>query len=148
MLVVDEPNLRLLAHGRWSLQTTMRVRLDDGTEIEIPAGTETDLASSRVGRWNFLSIEATASYESIVHDALYASGIVSRMTADRIFYNGLRANSTVSWYDAWKAWVGVRSFGWLPWKNHRNNDPNGPKVKLFAAKQSADDEQRMELLGR
>jgi len=119
VIVLAEPNLRRLRHGFWSLQTTMVVKFRDGKEFTIPAGSETDFASSRVGRWDFLSIEATDSYAAIAHDFFYQSACVTRKEADLYFYEGLLDDQDVSRYDAWKGYWGVRCFGWYAWNQHR-----------------------------
>lgn len=97
----------------------MVVQFSDGRIVTVDAGTQTDFASSRVGRWDFLSIEATDSWAAVVHDALYQTALVSRLFADRYFHDGLRTDPDVKPYDAWKGFWGVRVFGWHAWNAHR-----------------------------
>lgn len=100
----------------------MIVRYADGREFIIPAGFETDFGSSRIGRWNFLSVEAADGWGTVPHDHHYWSGIISRLEADRYFYESLLVDPDVSKYDAWKGYYGVRLFGWKPWNDHRRRE--------------------------
>ena len=54
-----------------------------------------------------------------VHDFLYRTGIVSRKTADKIFYIMLKSRKDVGRYTAWKMHRGVRAGGWVSWKRYR-----------------------------
>jgi hypothetical protein len=128
VIILQEPNLRKLNHGQFSLQTTFICRTADDRQWEVPAGFITDFASSRVGRWNFLGVDAAQSYAAILHDYLYQTGLVSKKQADLYFQEGLKSDSTnVSWWDRWKGYWGVRVFGGCAWRNHRRNDPT-PKA--------------------
>ena len=98
----------------WVLKKELKVHTMDWNIWTVPIGTLTDFASSRVFRLNLLSLKATYSAAAILHDWMYQNRIVSRSQADAYFMELLDA-AGVSSYEKWKAFSGVRVFGWLPW---------------------------------
>jgi len=123
MRVILDPTLRRMPHGFFRIATPMRVVMNDGSIFDVPKGFITDFASSRVGRWNFLGVDAAQSMSAILHDYLYKTGIVSKHKADLYFQEGLLSDSeNVSWWDRWKGYWGVRLFGGFAWRAHRKAD--------------------------
>lgn len=122
MVVLQEPNLRLLHGGQWSLQTNMVVQMADGRQFTVPAGFVTDFASSRVGRYNLLGIDAANSYASVLHDWLYKTNTVNKHQADLYFSEGLKSDKNVGWWDSFKGYYGVKLFGGFAWRAHRKED--------------------------
>ena len=85
--------------------------------IVIPKGFITDGASvPRILYWLF---EPTGILfiPAILHDYFYATKSVSRADADRIFRENVIKEGC--WLAGWLAWIGVRLFGWIPWKLKR-----------------------------
>lgn len=83
--------------------------------IVVPAGFRTDFASIPRPMQGVLDAVNDVSPGSVVHDFLYTSLMFEdRATADRIFYDALRANG-VGWMRARAMWLGVRIGGGGAW---------------------------------
>lgn len=121
MTIVVPCDLQPHGDGKFKLSTRLVVRMEDGTEIVVPAGFITDFASSLIGRWDFLSRRASRSVASILHDWLYFTGLFTRKKADQYFIEGLKSEGC-GWYDRSKATAGLRSFGWVVWNRYRRHD--------------------------
>ena len=90
-----------------------------GKELEFPVGFQTDLASvPRFLPFIFWFWGGRAHHESVPHDGLYKSGLVTRKTADLIFLEAMKARKK-PFYVRWPMYLGVRLGGWLPWRNYR-----------------------------
>lgn len=92
-----------------------------GKEISIPAGFQTDFASVPrvpIAYWFYGN---RAHRESVVHDVLYKSGIVTRKTADRIFLEAMKARKKPLWV-RWGMYLGVRLGGWIVWRKYRKSE--------------------------
>jgi hypothetical protein len=92
----------------------------DGAKFVVPDGFTTDFASSRLFRWNFLSVDAATSHSSVLHDYLYATGKVTRLQADKYFHEGLRDTYGTTKMDRLKGYLGVRLGGWKAWYAYRD----------------------------
>ncbi len=113
-----EVDVALIDGVRWKLTSDLRVQTRDGKEWVVPKGFITDFASSNVGRFNLLSIRSAYSVAAVFHDYLYLTGVVSRKLADNYFYE-LLEDSGSGRYNRFKGYFGVRLFGWLAWRKHR-----------------------------
>jgi hypothetical protein len=95
--------------------------------VVIPAGTDTDLGSTPQMLRRFRAFDPwhTGRKAAVVHDYLYRNGkwpdgrVCSRADADEFLRvamvaEGYSASVARSW------WLGVRSCGWLPWRDYRN----------------------------
>lgn len=104
------------------LDAPLRFRDAAGRIWEVPAGFPSDLASVPLLLPGVLHALLGSLIESagaaLVHDYLYASGLVPRREADRIFYQALRAEGAGR-ARATCYWLGVRAGGWLAWRSHR-----------------------------
>ena len=103
----------------WRLHRELLVVTDDGKRWWVPRGFITDFASAKVGRFYLLTHRSTYSVPSIFHDYLYLTAKVSRKQAD-IYFHELLLRQGSTWYNRWKAYYGVRVFGWYPWLKYRN----------------------------
>ena len=79
--------------------------------VLVPAGFRTDFASVPGLLLGLLDSDNLVAPAALLHDYLYASGLVSRKDADWIFFEALRENGVPlplrSLY-----WAGVRAGGW------------------------------------
>lgn len=90
----------------------------DGTLYEVPEGFDTDGASSWRLFWWYVPQWGKCAPAAIVHDWLYATAVVSKMEADRIFFDlcrGLGIRRT----KCWVMWTAVATGGWPAWYKHR-----------------------------
>ena len=102
----------------WRIARDITIWTLDRAIWTIPMNTVVTFASSYILRWNLLSKKATFSIASVLHDYLYATGKVTRAMADEYFRDILIAEG-VSKFMAWKAYLGVRAFGWWAWNSYR-----------------------------
>lgn len=112
-----EPNTPVVYYDaetqRWRLILTVEIE-----GVKIPAGFRFDLASIPRPLWPLvgpfeLSIEAP-----LLHDYLYfhrGMGQYSRSEVDRLFLKVMKQEGIWAWR-RWPAFVAVRLFGWLAWK--------------------------------
>lgn len=88
-------------------------------DIEVPAGTRTDLASIPRALRNLPSLDPQAHSRrpAVVHDYLYSTQTVTRAIADRFLLDAMQAEGA-TFRARWMFYYGVRAGGWLPWKRH------------------------------
>lgn len=87
-------------------------------DIEVPKGTETDLASIPRFLWCLLPPFGRYSQAAVIHDYLYSTegtGVLSRKDSDNIFYELMIRYGTYKW-KAKLMYFAVRIFGRLYWK--------------------------------
>ncbi len=109
-----------------------------GGTVTIPAGWITDFES--VPRWLPLAyslLYGAAHAPAVIHDWAYtyagfrlatAARPVTRADADKLLYEAMRTpcrphpeNEVPPW-KAWLIWLGVRAGGWVPWRDHRDEN--------------------------
>ena len=108
------PKLEPLPLRRWGKARQWRLVEDFVYRgWRIPAGFITDGASvPRILYWLF-EPTGVLFIPAILHDYLYATKLVPRSMADRMFReNVIKESNVIAGY---LAWVGVRLFGWIPW---------------------------------
>lgn len=115
------PNVHWLESGELQLDAPLTYTANSGTIFTVPEGFTTDLASvpsivPGVIRVLFRGPLQTAM-AAILHDYLYETGLVSRKTADDLFYEALRATGEGR-IGAFLMWSGVRAGGWFVWRRH------------------------------
>lgn len=86
--------------------------------IRVPSGFCTDLASIPRMFWSILPPHGLYSKAAIVHDYLYVTGHASRLVADAVFYEAMRALG-VGWFRANIMFMAVRIGGRKPWNKRR-----------------------------
>ena len=82
------------------------------TTITVPAGFVTDLASVPRVPLAYWFFGARGNSPAAIHDWLYRTGIVSRIMADRVFNEALKAQG--KWFTTrWPMTGAVMTFGWM-----------------------------------
>ncbi len=89
--------------------------------FEVPVGFVTDMASVPRAFWTLWPPVGVYSLAAVLHDYLYATGIVSRKDADGIFRRAMRVSGTGR-FTRWPLYWGVRLGGWFAWRKHRKSD--------------------------
>ena len=103
---------------QWELLEDVFYKLHDNRWLFIKKGFITDGASIPRAFWVFYTPENPLWLgAAVVHDALYASELVSRSFADEELRRAMKleGNNAVRRNIFWS---GVRMFGWLTWKGH------------------------------
>ena len=85
-----------------------------GSDVEVPAGFETDFASVPRGLWNIFPPLGLYGEPAIVHDFLYRTQPVDRKTADLVFLEAMKAKGC-RWTQRQALYRAVRLFGWPAW---------------------------------
>jgi hypothetical protein len=124
--------LEQIRPGRWILLDDLVYRSAILGTIRVPKGFVTDLASVPRLPFAYWLAGGRGNAPAVVHDFLYrvqrhGNLKVSRSTADAVFYEALGAAQHAE--PGWAAtlmWLGVRSFGWIPWQRR---DERARKLK-------------------
>jgi hypothetical protein len=80
--------------------------------VHVPLGFITDFASVPSLFWALIPPTGKYGAAALVHDYLYQSKMVSRMTADSIFYEAMGVLCVPQWKRI-SMWLAVRLFGWM-----------------------------------
>lgn len=109
--------------NRWRLREPLLYFGSDDTEVEVPAGFQTDLASVPRMVWGLYSKTGKLARPSVVHDWLYVSAPVrdeaTRRAADRVFLQAMRDDG-VRWPGRQIVYQAVRRFGGLVFYRNRS----------------------------
>lgn len=90
--------VEILPNGRSAvLIRPFLVKTKSGKLIEVPAGFQTDFASVPRLFWRLIPPWGPYSPAAVVHDYLYATGIVSRKEADQIFLELMTRLGVAPW---------------------------------------------------
>ena len=92
-----------------------------GLQVIVPKGFITDFASVPRVPVIYFAFGDRAHHESVLHDALYKTGTVSRKMADAVFLEAMKARGK-KWWIRTGMWWGVRLGGHGEWKQHREKD--------------------------
>jgi len=104
-------DLRVLPNGRWcELLSELKVRVGSVVTV-IPKGFQTDFGSVMKIFWSIVSPMGLHTIAAVTHDYLYSTGDVSRLNADKIFYQ-LMCFYGVGFFKAKLMYCMVRWFGW------------------------------------
>lgn len=87
--------LTLIADSKYQLDEPFYFSID-GTELSVPDGFITDFASVPRVPVFYLMTANKGNRAAVIHDWLYATGIVSREYADAIYYHALLADGVNS----------------------------------------------------
>jgi hypothetical protein len=92
----------------------------------VPAKTDSDGASVPwVFRRLFPRIGGRHFAAALMHDWLYATGLLPRDVADLHFRQAMLYNGVPGW-QAWSMYLGVRWGGWVAWRGHHSKEtPHG-----------------------
>lgn len=116
MIKVSNPIVLEWAGGDapWLIHSPITFQ-DDICILEVPRGFKTDLASVPRFLWSIIPPYGKYTQAAIVHDYLYATGLVSRVRADAIFLSIMRARNVPLWKRT-LMYLAVRAFGWRSFK--------------------------------
>ena len=105
--------------GLWRLTETWHAALGKSRWILVEPGFRSDGASIPRILWPFVGprFDASTFPAAFCHDALYASELLPRRDADRIFRDHLRLLG-VSKARAQAYYFAVTAFGWMVWRKH------------------------------
>ena len=108
--------LRQIQPYRWQVARDIQLQIND-YPLHIPTGFWTDLASVPRCLWNLIPPFGSYTLPAIVHDFCYATQIVSRKTADDLFYRLMIYTKTKP-YKAFVMYMAVRLFGQSAYENY------------------------------
>jgi hypothetical protein len=112
----DDPILSSSGGRMFELIEPLTYTSLSGMTFTVPAGFTTDCATSRVWRWQLLDWDLAYGPEPVLHDYLYRTlvrkGKMGRAVADGLFLEAMRRCGRRR-YDIYKAYFGVRIFGWI-----------------------------------
>jgi hypothetical protein len=117
----DRLQTERLPDGRRKLLVDLDVRVDEQTIFTIPAGTITDFSSIPWYARSFVEW-SRVDIAGVVHDWLYQEGnIVDRKRADEVWRIVARQGQhCANAAQAWSGYYALRTFGWLVWREYRN----------------------------
>jgi len=101
---------------KWILYSPLKYRSELLERvITVPKGFITDLASVPRIPFIFSLFGDRAHHESVLHDYLYQTHIVSRKKADKVFYEAMKCRQKNGFIRRCMYW-GVRLFGYFAYK--------------------------------
>ena len=106
---ISNLNVHVLKDGRFKLLSSVHYEMEDKT-ITIHEGFIWDGASIPRELWSVVGCPSDYLYESLLHDALYASCIYNRKDSDKMFHACLIAMG-VDYFTAKTLYLGVRVGG-------------------------------------
>ncbi len=114
----------------WTLEDDFHWLTSYGISIVVRKGFATDGASIPRVFWRLIGPPLAGTYApaALVHDALYASKIVPRPMADRLFLKGMEELG-VTWWKRNAMYLGVRLGGRSPWRS--NSSPDSTCIDIF-----------------
>lgn len=119
-------DIRLTANGRCGIllaEFEYHVGSEESQDVvRVPAGFETDFASTPVFAWIIFPPWGRYSKAAVIHDYLYQTGERTRKEADEIFREAMCVLGVPKW-QCTIMFVAVRCFGWLGW-HHKKGGPH------------------------
>lgn len=104
-----------LPDGQWRLLAPLRyLSAVLGVQIEVPAGTVTDLASVPRLPLAFLLAGDSAHEAAVLHDHLYQTHPCTRRQADAVLDEAMAVTGEPAWR-RWLMWSAVRAVGGWAW---------------------------------
>lgn len=103
----------------WEFEGVLIFISDDGHRVTVTGGFETDGASIPRMFYGLIGGPFSGRYvaAAVIHDALYASHLVSRELADELFLEAMRESGVPAWKARVMYWA-VRAGGRAAWKKH------------------------------
>ncbi len=119
---LTELEVKEVEEGRWKLLAPLKYYSDIlGKVIEVGAGEETDFASVPRVPIAYMAYGDRAHRESVIHDYLYRTHLVTRSVADSIFLEAMKSRKKPLWV-RWGMFLGVRVGGWVAWGRYRKSE--------------------------
>jgi len=84
----------------------------------------------RLFHWFQSPFTGLGTVGALIHDALYASELVERKTADLIFVELMKMYG-VGWIRRNMMYSAVRSWGWIVWARHKQEDVDYAKTFIL-----------------
>lgn len=98
--------------GKWVLLSPLAYKSDVvGEIIVVPFGFHTDFASVPRLPLAYLLFGGVITEPAVIHDYLYATGVLSRRQADAVLLEAMKSINVPVWR-RWPMWLAVRLFGW------------------------------------
>ena len=95
-----------------------RGSINDNDVYLVPRGFITDGASVPRQLWSIMPpVGAKYSKAAVIHDMLYATEMVTRAEADKIFLEAMKVLKVSKW-KRWSMYLAVRAAGWRVWQKH------------------------------
>lgn len=122
----------------WQVATSFTYVIDDSTEVIVPAGFPTDMASVPQIVWNIFPPQggswANYGQAAVLHDYLYRCATIYnyktktnitivQKQADDILFQAMKELNVPSWV-CYIIWSGVRIGGFVAWNKYRNLPSN------------------------
>ena len=103
-----------------------------GMTVQVGKGFDFDGASVPQALWSFGLSPMTGGYQrsACLHDALYASEYFTREVCDGLFLEAM-ASEGVCYFKRYAMFYAVRSFGWMVWKKHKQEEVNAYKKFVY-----------------
>lgn len=89
--------------------------------ISVPVGFKTDLASIPRFFWRVLPPIGRYDKPAVIHDWLYHTNGMSRLTADKVLREAMEVTHVPAWQRA-LIFRAVRLGGWVPWNKYRQKE--------------------------
>jgi len=107
-------------YARVKRRWVARWEKDDGTHVDfsIPRDYRTDGNSIPSALYWLEHKWGTSAPAAVVHDKNYEDGLISRLDADKCFYD-MCIKLGVSKWRAWMMYRGLRAFGWMHYKEDK-----------------------------
>jgi len=110
-------NLQDIDGEKFLLLTPLIYRTHAKRLYSVPAGFVTDFASIPRALWWRYPKSGKWNRAAVLHDYLYVHNGVSRLDADRLFYEALKA-CDVNWWTRRVFYRAVRLGGWVVWNGY------------------------------
>ena len=108
-----------VGEGTWQLLGDLKYQSELFNGIIVaPVGFLTDFASVPRVPIAYTAFGDRAHRESTLHDFLYFTALVSKVMADKIFLEAMKARNKQFWV-RWSMYIGVRVGGSKAWNEHR-----------------------------
>lgn len=112
-------DVRIQSDGRCGVllaEFDYHVGAEDSEDIiHVPAGFETDFASTPIFSWPIFPPWGKYSKAAVVHDFCYHAKDRTRLEADLIFLEAMGVLGVPAW-KRYTMFAAVRLFGWLAWR--------------------------------
>ena len=93
--------------------------------IQVNPKFDFDGASIPKALWSVIGSPMTGGYQraGCLHDALYASEYFPREVCDALFLEAMKSDG-VGYVRRYAMYNAVRAFGWMVWRNHKQEEVN------------------------
>ena len=128
-----QTELCLKVIGHQAYEVTEPLVYDNGLLIiQVNPKFDFDGASIPRGLWSIVGSPMTDGYQraGCLHDALYASEYFDRQMCDDLFLEAMESDG-VGYFKRYSMYWAVRSFGWMVWRDHKEEEVNAYKKFVY-----------------